>query len=137
MKAEDRYDSLIRYYAGVSNRDPKQVKRQIRAESAFNPRAESAAGAKGLLQFMDATWHEIGWPGEDVYNPEANIRAGCKYMAVLENACGTLALALAAYNWGIGHVRQIQDDPQWMDRLPAETEAYVRKCLDFAGEVLA
>jgi len=138
LAAEDRYDSLIAYYAGLHNRDARQVKRQIRAESNFNPTAASPVGARGLLQFMPATWLQIAWPGDDIVNPEHSIRAGCKYMATLQGVVnGDLALALAAYNWGIGHVRKVQADPNWRTLLPPETAAYVMKCMDYEGETVA
>ena len=50
------------------------IKAVIRAESAFNPRAVSRAGAKGAMQIMDGTAQEIG-----LINPfdlEANILGG-------------------------------------------------------------
>lgn len=136
MNASDRYDSLIAYYAELHGRDPRQVKRQIRVESAFTPTAKSAAGALGLMQFMPATWHDIGWPGEDPMNPEASIRAGCRYMATLEQMTGRLDLALAAYNWGIGHILKIKAAPDWRDLLPAETQGYLTKCLGYETETV-
>lgn len=61
MKAEDRYDSLIVWYSLKYGRDPRQVKRQLRTESNFNPEAvNSASGAIGLAQFIFKT------PREDV-----------------------------------------------------------------------
>lgn len=135
MNADQRYDSLIRFYAEKYQRDARQVKCQIRAESGFNPRAQSPVGAKGLMQFMDPTWAEIA-PGQDVFNPEAAIEAGCKYMAALQKQAGSLPLALAAYNWGIGHVLKIKTDDNWRAQLPPETSAYLAKCLQFNLELV-
>lgn len=145
MQPDDRYDSLIRWYASIHGRDARQVKRQIRVESAFDPDAKSPAGALGLMQFMPATWREW-WDGAagtqappsgmtfDPANPEWSIRAGCAYMAWLQKQLGSLALALAAYNWGIGNCRKIAKLDDWRSQLPQETRDYVRKCLDFQNE---
>lgn len=150
MDREDRYDDLIIKYASVYKRDPKQVKRQIRTESAFNPNAMNPGSkAKGLLQFMDGTWSEWcdGTPGvqertqprPSAFDPEANIRAGCAYMAALEKQFGTLEEALAAYNWGPGNVRKAQrkateQNTDWKTLLPAETKNYLIKCLGYKAE---
>ena len=59
MKKDDRYDSLIKFYAeeaGFNGKDWLRFKAQIRAESNFDPDVISPVGAKGLAQFMDATW---------------------------------------------------------------------------------
>jgi hypothetical protein len=163
MRASERYDSLIVFYAERYGRDPKQVKRQVRAESAFNPDARSPAGAIGLLQFVPRTWAEwsdgiagIEPPPHDLRlidprDPEDAISAGCAYMAALERACltflpeeqaasrWTLAPALACFNWGYGHVRKLFQEHGmngWRHRLPPETTAYLLKCLAFDDEVL-
>lgn len=135
MDATDRYDSLIRWYASLYSRNPQQVKRQLRMESNFNPRAMSGAGAKGLAQFMDATWREWG-DGADPYNAEASIKASCRYMAHLEQQLGHLDLALAAYNWGPGNVKLIRNAADWRKHLPAETRAYVERGMGFDVEKL-
>ena len=67
---------------------------------------------------------------------------GCKYMLWLEKSLGSLKLALAAYNCGIGRVRtEISkglepSDSAVIGGLPEETREYVEKCLDFEGETL-
>lgn len=94
--------------------------RQIKQESNFNPNAVNArSGAKGLGQFVDATWGEWGG-GADVFDPLANIDAMGRYMRWLYDRHGSWRLALAAYNWGTGNVAR-----KGMGRAPAETRAYV------------
>lgn len=148
MNKEDRYDSLISYYASVYGRIPRQVKRQIRSESNFNPDAISAAGAKGLAQFMDATWREwwdgtagIEKPSVDLihfspYDPEDSIRSMCAYMAAIQKSFGTIEKSLAAYNWGPGNMRKLltSNPPDMIALLPAETRAYVLKNSSFLTE---
>lgn len=138
MREQDRYDSLFRYYAQASGLDWRAVKAQAIAESALDPRAVSRVGARGLLQFMPATWEE--WtPAEDPFNPEASIRAGARYMRwLLDYLAGGHGVpsvgeerydqALAAYNWGIGNVaRSLRSERPWREQLPAETEAYLAR----------
>ena len=137
MDATDRFDSLIRYYAELSGRDPRQVKRQIRVESAFKADATSPVGARGLMQFMPATWPDWGRPGTSASNPEESIAGGCRYMRMLQSRYhGDLARALAAYNWGVGHVDTLEGQADWLDHCPPENRAYVTTCLDFTEETL-
>ena len=149
MKTEDRYDSLIRYYAERFGRNPLQVKRQIRAESSFNPDAKSPAGCYGLAQFNMMTWSQW-WDGDsdldpppadltrsiNPQDPEDAILALCAYMASLEKRFGSLAYALAAYNWGPGHMSKLLSAQYSLADTPKETQDYVAKCLAFAQEVL-
>lgn len=77
------YDALIRSYADRSGLDARLVKAVIAAESEFTPKAKSPAGALGLMQVMPATSREMGVSGRALFEPEANIRAGTKYLAHL------------------------------------------------------
>lgn len=151
MLPESRYDSLIAFYALKWGRDPKQVKRQMRMESAFNPRAKNTgSGAMGLLQFMPRTWEEwcdgtagiqppqVGVQPRSAYNPEENLNAGCAYMAALEKQFGRLDYALAAYNFGPGNVGKVLRSwgAAWMAHLPAETKNYVIRGMGYSEESL-
>ena len=107
----DRYDSLFRYYAQQYGLDWRLVKAQAIAESSLNPRAVSPVGAKGLMQFMPATWAD--WGVGDPFNPEASIDAGCRYMVYLLGCYGEIPdeteryrFALAAYNAGRGNINR-------------------------------
>jgi len=127
MRESDRYDSLFQYYAeeaGFTGNDWLRFKAQVRAESAFKPDAVSHVGAKGLAQFMPATWGEWG-KGKSVIDPEASIDAQIRYMKWLLNRVTTWECAWAAYNWGIGNVLKVWQDPQWRLKLPLETKGYL------------
>jgi membrane-bound lytic murein transglycosylase D len=148
MKENDRYDSLIRYYAEQNNLDWLQIKAQIRAESAFVPGARSRVGAKGLGQFMPPTWNEWslnlrdqGFDCWDVYNPEHNIIAMCAYMRwLLKQFNQDLRHALAAYNWGIGNMKKLlaskTDGIPWVSGLPDETKKYLIRINGYYTEYL-
>lgn len=118
VRPQDRYDSLIQYYAGLYGLDWRRIKRQIEVESSFNPAAVSPRGAKGLMQFMPDTWREQddvdGIPAlDDPFNAEENIAAGCKYMRFLYDRFPEIPdpterykFALAAYNAGRANINR-------------------------------
>ena len=107
--------------------DPNFVAAIARRESNLNPNAVSSAGAKGIMQLMDATAAMLGVTNP--FDPVQNINAGVKYLAQLLNQfSGDVAKALAAYNWGPGAVAKAvqQWGDQWLAHAPAETQAYVQ-----------
>lgn len=110
-----RYDRYIKRYAILHGISPSWVKAVAIAESSMNPNAVSWVGARGLMQFMPATWE---WQAPSYYkalgpnNPKAAIWVGCKYLkwnlnrvpdATLDNG---ERLASASYNSGWGNVRK-------------------------------
>ena len=88
--------------------DPELAFRLVRAESGFNPRARSHAGALGLTQLMPRTarWMDRRLTStERILEPDANLRAGFRYLRLLiDRYDGDLRLALLAYNRGHGAV---------------------------------
>lgn len=105
------YFDAVEREADRNGIDPWLIYAVMRTESAFDPRALSPTGAKGLMQFIDATWREVaGWFGEspgDPYDPETSIRYGARYLAwLLRYFGGRLPEAIVAYNGGPGYVRR-------------------------------
>ena len=136
MKRTDRYDSLFQHYGEAVHVGWYMLKAQVRAESSFNPEAESSAGAKGLAQFMDPTWGEFGASGSP-FNPEHSISAQARYMKyLLDYFDSNIEQALAAYNWGMGNVRKavVAHGSGFLEVAPEETQAYVKKILEFRDE---
>ncbi|HEX6038283.1 lytic transglycosylase domain-containing protein [Longimicrobium sp.] len=87
--------------------DPELGFRLVRAESNFNPRARSHAGALGYTQLMPYTarWLDRGMTTpERIMQPEANLAAGFRYLRRLIDKYGDVRLALLAYNRGEGAV---------------------------------
>lgn len=71
----------------------------IEAESAWNPRAVSHAGAAGLMQLMPAT--AVAFRVANRFDVAENIRGGVAYLARLNAECGgDRRLILASYNAG-------------------------------------
>jgi membrane-bound lytic murein transglycosylase MltF len=108
-----RYAPTIAKYAGAAGFDWRLVAALIFQESSFEERAVSVAGAQGLMQLMPGAWAEVGMA--NTIHPEANIRAGVLYLRRLSNqfreaeSSDRLALVLAAYFLGPGHVFDAQD----------------------------
>ncbi len=100
----------------------------IRAESAYNHRAVSHAGAQGLMQLMPATAARYGV--RDSFDPADNIRGGSAYLRFLLDLFDQdVKLAVAGYNAGEGAVLKYgRSIPPY-----SETQAYVRKVLKFYG----
>lgn len=79
----------------------------IRVESEFNPNCTSSAGAKGLMQLMDATGQayaeKLGFKEYKPYNPEQNIRIAWYYYNIDKEKLGEDE-AIVAYNQGYGNL---------------------------------
>jgi membrane-bound lytic murein transglycosylase D len=108
------------------------------AESTFNPRARSPAGARGLFQFMPVTAKAMGLsllPLDERTHPEKSARAAAGLLRKLHGMFGSWPLALAAYNAGEGTVRRALKAngattfAEIADKLPSETRLYVPKVL--------
>jgi soluble lytic murein transglycosylase-like protein len=94
--------------------------RLIWAESRFQARVVSSAGAQGIAQFMPATAAERGLL--DPYDPEQAIPHAASLLVDLERQFGNIGLAVAAYNAGSARVSA------WLagsGNLPAQTQGYV------------
>jgi soluble lytic murein transglycosylase-like protein len=107
---------------------PEQlVKAVIRVESAFNPRAVSPKGARGLMQLMPQTASLLGV--RDSFDPAENIDGGVRHLRhLLERFGNDLRLALAAYNAGEQAVTTYRGVPPY-----AETQGYVAKILSLVN----
>jgi len=97
----------------------------VTAESAYDPKAVSKAGAVGLMQLMPGTAKRYGTT--DRYNPEANVYAGTRYLRDLLKQFKNTRLALAAYNAGENNVIK------YGHKIPPfkETQKYVRKVMHY------
>jgi soluble lytic murein transglycosylase-like protein len=91
--------------------DPQLVLAVMHTESGYYNFARSPVGALGLMQIMPATGemlarrHGLPWSGpETLFDPVANVRLGCRYLAFLRERYGRIDAALAAYNWGPGAI---------------------------------
>lgn len=101
--------------------DRALVRAVIHAESAFQPRAISIAGAQGLMQLMPDTAERFNV--SDPFDARQNIRGGVRYLAwLLKRFNGNQRLALASYNAGEMTVDKYNGIPPY-----AETQTYVAR----------
>jgi hypothetical protein len=102
----------------------------IRAESNFDARAVSPAGAQGLMQLMPATARDLGV--KNPFNIAENIDGGSRYLRqMLDSFDGDLKLALAAYNAGPEAVTKYGGKvPPYL-----ETQQYVKRVLRFTRQM--
>jgi cell wall-associated NlpC family hydrolase len=88
-------------------------------ESGGNPRAVSPVGAEGLMQLMPSTAAGLG---VDAFDPAQAIQGAAKILSRnLKDLHGSVPLALAAYNAGLGAVREYGGIPPYR-----EAQNYVR-----------
>lgn len=130
-QAANPYDGLIQRSAQRHELDPALLTAVIQQESGFNPKAQSSAGAMGLMQLMPDTAKSLGV--NDPYDPVQNVDAGAKMLrGLIDQYGGRLDLALAAYNAGSGAVDRYHGVPPY-----AETRNYVSSILaDYRAHAL-
>lgn len=122
----DAYRSEIAAAAARFGVEEAVVRAIIHAESAYNPRAVSRAGAQGLMQLMPATARRFGV--SDSFDPVQNISGGVQYLGwLLKRFNGNLTLAAAGYNAGEGAVDKYNGVPPY-----AETQRYVQRVAQLA-----
>ncbi|MBN1945604.1 MAG: lytic transglycosylase domain-containing protein [Bradymonadales bacterium] len=127
---EDAFDPLIREAAETFNIPFEFIKAVVKAESAFNPRAVSRAGAQGLMQLMPRTGEEMGVT--DPFDPRQNIFGGTRYLRILADRYnGDINLVLSAYNAGPGSVDRYDGIPY------PDTRRYIQTVYRYYREYLA
>lgn len=104
------YDDLVRRFAGLYNYDWRLIVAQMYQESRFDPKVVSPMGARGLMQVLPRTGHELGF--RNLTEPPNGIHAGVKYMDTIDDRLpedldetNRMYFALASYNAGPGHVQ--------------------------------
>lgn len=100
--------------------EPALVRAVCWVESRGNPRAQSPAGALGLMQLMPGTAQQLGV--KNVFDAAANARGGAHYLGELLVRFGSIEDMLAAYNWGPGNVHRVKLGTA---RLPDSVHSYV------------
>ncbi|MFK7997307.1 MAG: lytic transglycosylase domain-containing protein [Granulosicoccus sp.] len=115
-KSLDRLFTKASEYTGVP---ASLLKAVARAESCFDPKAVSRAGARGLMQLMPLTAKSLSI--KNSFDAEQNIMGGARYLsAMLARYENKLDLALAAYNAGPGNVDRYNGVPPFK-----ETQRYI------------
>ncbi|MBZ9569043.1 transglycosylase SLT domain-containing protein [Modicisalibacter tunisiensis] len=139
------YRDAFQHWGQRLDVDPYLLMGIARRESAFNPQAQSAVGARGLMQLMPATARHVSAREEldapdagELFDPAVNIRLGSHYVReMLDRYRGNRLAAVAAYNAGPSRVdRWLRDAPQdfdlFVESIPYhETRAYVQAVLTY------
>lgn len=130
------YDSLLKAQSADLGWNWRLLASVVYQESRFDPRAKSWVGAQGLMQMMPATAREMGV--QNPLDPAQSLAGGIRYLDNLygkfekvEDSIQRIKFALAAYNCGLGHVRDAQrlarkfgENPHHWD---GATELYLRQ----------
>ncbi|MGB1989163.1 MAG: lytic transglycosylase domain-containing protein, partial [Cycloclasticus pugetii] len=122
---------LIKQQARQYKVDPALVMAIIHAESAYDRKAVSRAGAVGLMQLMPGTAKRYGVSNRT--DAVQNIRGGVQYLRyLLELFKFNIKLTLAAYNAGESAVLK------YGNKVPPypETEQYVKKVVTYYQDYL-
>ena len=99
-----------------------------KAESDFNTKCVSSAGAQGIMQVMPEEQKGLGI--KDPFDAEQNIMGAAKLLkAHLKKFNGDYTLAAAAYNAGSGTVKKYGGVPPYK-----ETQNYVKKIKKYMEE---
>lgn len=106
---------------------PDLILAQIEVESGFR-NITGEAGEIGLLQVLVKTGRDMGYTEDELYEIEAGVLAGAKYLRMMLNRYeNCLPVALWAYNAGPGAV----------DRgiIPKKTRNYAEKVMRIYGKI--
>jgi soluble lytic murein transglycosylase-like protein len=132
--SESELDALAEAIVAEARRqrlDPQLVMAVMFVESRYHAFALSPVGAMGLMQILPSTGEELAerlgvpWHGtRTLFDPLLNVRLGVAYLRELQSQFGSMEVALAAYNWGPGHIgRRLRQG----DELPTEYRRLVRE----------
>ena len=124
------YDDMTQQYSAEYGFDWRLITALMFQESQFNPKANSYAGAQGLMQMIPATAELMGV--SDINNPESSIDGGVRYLNYLRTKFEDSILlqdrmwfTLASYNAGYGRVKRARqlaekmslDKNKWFDNV--------------------
>ncbi len=105
--SDSPYDSIIVEKATKYGLDPQLIRAIMKAESGFDKRIVSHAGARGLMQVMPCVWQDVQkryrfkWNyNSDVFDPEKNVEVACAYLAWLR------------YDFLPGHFQEFPKNPE-------------------------
>ncbi|EMT5710520.1 murein transglycosylase [Klebsiella oxytoca] len=142
------YNDLFKRYIRGKDIPQSYAMAIARQESAWNPKAGSPVGARGLMQIMPGTaTHTVsmfsipGYSGpSQLLDPEMNINIGTSYLQYVYQQFGNNRIfASAAYNAGPGRVRTWRgnsggriDAVAFVESIPfSETRGYVKNVLSY------
>jgi soluble lytic murein transglycosylase-like protein len=119
--------------------DPALIYAITRQESRFDPTAQSASGAVGLMQLLPSTASSID-ENSTLTNPQQNLDVAQRYLENLlkdKSVKGDMVMLLVAYNAGPGNLSkwrkqwpEVNDPLLFIELMPSsETRTYVERVL--------
>ncbi len=137
------YQDTIRTWATTNRLPTYLVFGIIRQESAFDAKAQSWAGARGLMQLMPSTARELAlknglsWSQDMLTDPGVNVRLGTTYFRqVFSMFNENLELSLAGYNGGPYRIKRLWQESgnneidRFLESLGLEeSKTYVKRIL--------
>lgn len=109
------WDDLLKKIAESEGVDWRLLSAIAYSESRFRADVVSNKGAVGLMQVMPSVASQFDVTGEQLANPETNIAVSIKVLKKINQTIGfgsevtaydRMAITLAAYNGGVGRIRQ-------------------------------
>lgn len=154
LNTNTKYDKAFKAYSNkyMPGVDWKILKAQCWQESRFKAFAVSPVGAKGICQFMPATWRDMekrhNFVG-DVFDPNLNIEMAASYMAILRSGWSSprpetdrISLSLASYNAGFGNLLKAQRKCEMalmydeiIQCLPDITHHHSKETIDYVSNI--
>ncbi len=111
---EQSYQRAARRIARKHGIPPALFLSLIRAESSWDPKAISSAGAVGLSQLMPGTARGLG---VDPFDPIQNMRGGARYLSGQYKKLGNWRDALRAYNQGPNAIAHPDHGAEYADKI--------------------
>jgi soluble lytic murein transglycosylase len=139
-----KYEDEVMSQSEATGIPPELLFAVIRTESGFNPKAQSAVPARGLMQLTQDTFEwvryrlheEEDYVYEDMFTPEVNIRYGAELLRLLRDELGSDLNVLCAYHAGRSNALSWLEDPalakdgEIVDIPFQDTRRHVKKALE-------
>lgn len=90
----------IEHAAKAYKLSPQLLKALVKVESAYQVRAESRVGARGLSQVMPENSKRCGLNPDQLWDPVSNLRCGARILRQEIDRLGNVTDALTVYNCG-------------------------------------
>lgn len=140
-----KYEEIVTRHARAFGLEESLVYGLIKTESGFDKKAQSRAGALGLMQLTPSTAEfvsrKLGTTEYDLFDADTNVLFGCCYLWYLSRRFSDLSTILAAYNAGEGNVALWLKDEKYSSdgitlyHIPyGETRFHVKKTLKYKAK---
>lgn len=126
LPSRSEINNMVDRIARQYDLDRDLVHAIIKAESAYDPRAFSPAGAVGLMQVMPETASDYGVESaKRLFDPETNLHTGMRHLKRLLKKYASIGSAVMAYNAGEGALERNKGQVPY-----TETQHYTKQVLN-------